>query len=261
MASPHCRIPAGSREALPDLDPEGWATRRRQAVRRAAVARGADPRAQHVAAVLLDIGGVVIPQLFETVTIPGFPRGPFNGDERYAAVQRGELSERAYWAKVAAERPGVDVGALWRECSYVREDVRAALAGLASRVRLVAFTNDMTHWFGKDWQDRFGEFRLFERLLEASQLGVLKPAPESFRLAARAIGEPPERCLFVDDLRANLEGAEAVGMATRFFDVRDPAGSLAALLGDVGLTDLPAVPGRRGRTVRTARTSTSRPGG
>jgi len=243
-------------EPVPELDPQGWATRRRQSVRRAAVARGADPAAAHISVVLLDIGGVVIPQLFETVSVPGFPRGPFNGDERYAAVQRGDLSEREYWAGVAAERPDLDVGALWRSCSYVREDVRSALAALAGRLRLVGFTNDMAHWFGEDWPRRFPEFRLFDRLLEASKLGPPKPAPEAFLLAAQAIGEPPERCLFVDDLQANLDGATSAGMRTRYFDVRDPSGSLAALLDDVGLAQLPVPPGPRGRTVRVARAPT-----
>jgi FMN phosphatase YigB (HAD superfamily) len=240
----------------PELDPQGWATRRRQGVRRAAVARRADPVAPRISVLLLDIGGVVIPQLFESVSVPGFPRGPFNGDERYAAVQRGDLSEREYWASVAAERPDLDFGALWRSSSYVREDVRVALAALAGRLRLVGFTNDMAYWFGEDWPRRFPEFRLFDRLLEASKLGPPKPAPEAFLLAAQAIGEPPERCLFVDDLRANLDGAASVGMRTRYFDVRDPSGSLAALLDDVGLAQLPVPPGPRGRTVRVARVPT-----
>lgn len=249
--------PSPEHDPLPAIDPHGWSTRRRQSVRRAAVARGADASAPRIAAVLLDIGGVVIPQLFESAAVPGLPSGPFNGDERYAAVQRGELSERAYWAEVSAARPDLDVGALWRACSYVREDVREALAALASRVRLVAFTNDMEHWFGEDWPERFPEFVLFDRLLEASKLGPPKPAPESFLLAARAIGEPPERCLFVDDLQANLDGATAVGMHTRYFDVRDPGGSLAALLADVGLAHLPAAPSARGRAVRSARAPAS----
>jgi len=240
------------RDPLPDFDPHGWATRRRQSVRRAALGRAADPRAPRIAAVLLDIGGVIVPQLFESVRRPGFPRGPFDGDERYRAVQRGELSERDYWAEVAAAQ-GLDVGALWREHTEVREDMQRALGALASRVRLVAFTNDMTHWFGERWPARYPVFALFDQLIEASRLGPLKPHPEAFVRAAAAIGEPVERCLFVDDLRANIEGAQAVGMATRYFDVRDPTGSLLALLDDLGLADLPPEPGAHGRAVRAAR--------
>lgn len=241
-----------SPDPLPDVDPHSWATRRRQSVRRAALGRGADPRAPRIAAVLLDIGGVIVPQLFESVRRPGFPRGPFDGEERYRAVQRGELSERDYWAEVAAAQE-VDVGALWREHTYVREDMQRALGALASRVRLVAFTNDMSHWFGESWPARYPVFALFDQLIEASRLGPPKPHPEAFLRAAAAIGEPVERCLFVDDLRANIEGARAVGMPTRYFDVRDPTGSLLALLDDLGLADLPPEPGPRGRAVRAAR--------
>ena len=39
-----------------------------------------------------------------------------------------------------------------------------------------------------------------------------KPQPEIYRLAAERLGVAPEECVFVDDLRENCEGAEAVGM-------------------------------------------------
>lgn len=237
---------------MSDLDPHGWATRRRQGVRRAALARGADPHARRIAAVFLDIGGVIIPQLFESVGRPGFPAGPFGDDARYGAVQRGELSERAYWAEVAAQHD-VDVAALWRERTHVRADMERALHALASRVRLVAFTNDMSHWFGERWSERYPVFALFDRLIEASRIGPPKPDREAFIRAAKAIGEPVERCLFVDDLRANIEGARAAGMPTRYFDVRDPAGSLLALLDELGLAELPPEPDARGRAVRVSR--------
>ena len=39
-----------------------------------------------------------------------------------------------------------------------------------------------------------------------------KPEPEIYLLAAEGLGVAPRACLFVDDLRENCEGAEAVGM-------------------------------------------------
>jgi putative hydrolase of the HAD superfamily len=39
-----------------------------------------------------------------------------------------------------------------------------------------------------------------------------KPQPEIYRLAADRLGVDPAECIFVDDLRENCEGAEAVGM-------------------------------------------------
>lgn len=240
------------RDPLHDVDPHHWATRRRQSVRRAALGRGGDPRAPRIAAVLLDIGGVIIPQLFESVRRPGFPRGPLANEERYRAVQRGELSERDYWEEVAAGY-GIDASTLWREHTVVREDMHRALAALASRVRLVAFTNDMTHFFGPGWAARYPVFALFDQLIEASSLGRLKPHREAFIRAAAAIGEPVERCLFVDDLPANIEGARAVGMWTRWFDVRDPTGSLLALLEDLRLADMLVAPQLAGPDARSAR--------
>ena len=46
----------------------------------------------------------------------------------------------------------------------------------------------------------------------SGDVGMHKPEPEIFLLGAERIGLPPEECVFVDDLRENCEGAEAVGM-------------------------------------------------
>ena len=225
-----CRLPAGERPPLPVVRPDAWDVRRRRALRRTAGVRVAEPgTGAAIAVLLLDVGGVVIPSLFESVAATGFPAGPLAGERDWTAVQEGRASEREYWAAVARERPDLDIDALWRACSYVRDELRAALDAIAARVRLVAFTNDMAHFFGEDWQGRFPELEAFDLVLEATQLGVAKPDPQAFRRAAAAVGERPERCLFVDALAANLRGAEAVGMRTLLFDVRDPGGSVAAL--------------------------------
>jgi HAD superfamily hydrolase (TIGR01509 family) len=249
-------VDAGSGPAEVPVDLDDWAVRRRRALWRAAGARAAGTRAwgsgpgRVPVAVLLDMGGVVIPTLFESVAVTGFPGGPFGGEAEYAAVERGEVAERDYWARLTERRPDLDVGALWRACSRVRVEVRAAMDALAGRVRLVAFTNDMAHWFGPGWPGRFPELAGFDQVVEAARLGVLKPDPEAFRLAAAEIGENPERCLFVDDLAVNLEGAAAVGMQTLLFEVRDPGGSIAALLARLGLDPGPPPGVRRVFSVR-----------
>jgi putative hydrolase of the HAD superfamily len=68
---------------------------------------------------------------------------------------------------------------------------------------------------------------LFDAVLISGELGMHKPEPEIYRLAAERIGVAPERCLFVDDLRENCEGAEAVGM--RAIRHRDPVETIAEL--------------------------------
>ena len=121
----------------------------------------------------------------------------------------------------------------------------------------MAFTNDMAHWFGPDWPARFPAVTRFDGVLEAAKLGVLKPDPEAFRAAADALGEDPRRCLFVDDLAANLDGARAVGMATTPFAVTDPAGSVARILDAVGLAAAPT--GRAGPRDHSRRTPSPEP--
>lgn len=230
VTEPPCAPP----QARPDperADPDGPTARRRRALRRT--------RHPAITTIVLDIGGVVIPTLFESVTAPGFPSGPLqrpgNPDPEYPLVEAGELPERDYWARWAQRRPDLDIGELWRGCSFVRAEVTRLIDRVGGRVRLAAFTNDMAHWFGPDWEHRFPILRSFDTILEAALLGVFKPDPAAFLAAATALGEDPARCLFVDDLAVNLTGAAEAGMRTELFDVRDPAGSMDRVAGCLGL--------------------------
>jgi epoxide hydrolase-like predicted phosphatase len=53
---------------------------------------------------------------------------------------------------------------------------------------------------------------LFDAVVISGDVGLHKPQPEIFLMGAERIGVAPEDCVFVDDLRENCEGAEAVGM-------------------------------------------------
>src|SRR4051794_38324983 len=53
---------------------------------------------------------------------------------------------------------------------------------------------------------------LFDAIVISAEVGLHKPQPEIFLMAAERVGSPPSKCVFVDDLRENCEGAEAVGM-------------------------------------------------
>lgn len=44
------------------------------------------------------------------------------------------------------------------------------------------------------------------------EAGLMKPDPAIYRKAAENVGVPPEKCLFIDDLAANIDGARAIGM-------------------------------------------------
>ena len=68
---------------------------------------------------------------------------------------------------------------------------------------------------------------LFDEVVISAEVGLHKPQPEIYRLAAECVGSEPAACVFVDDLRENCEGAEAAGMiAIRH---RDPGHTLVRL--------------------------------
>jgi epoxide hydrolase-like predicted phosphatase len=83
--------------------------------------------------------------------------------------------------------------------------------------------------------------QIFDQLVISGEVGMHKPEPEIYRLAAERIGVEPARCVFVDDLRENCEGAEAVGMtAVRHRSTEETLSRLEELLG----VDLDSAPER-----------------
>ena len=73
---------------------------------------------------------------------------------------------------------------------------------------------------------------LFDVVVISAEVGMHKPQPEIYLLAAERSGVDPKDCVFVDDLRENCAGAEAVGMtAVLHRNVEDTLAQLEELLG------------------------------
>jgi putative hydrolase of the HAD superfamily len=73
---------------------------------------------------------------------------------------------------------------------------------------------------------------LFDTAVISGEVHMHKPQPEIYRLAAERLNVPTEQCIFVDDLRENCEGAEAVGMtAVRHRDAPKTIARLTELTG------------------------------
>jgi putative hydrolase of the HAD superfamily len=53
---------------------------------------------------------------------------------------------------------------------------------------------------------------LFDEVLISGEIGLRKPEPEIYLLAAERVKAEPAECVFVDDFKVNAEGAVAVGM-------------------------------------------------
>jgi putative hydrolase of the HAD superfamily len=66
----------------------------------------------------------------------------------------------------------------------------------------------------------------------SGEVGLRKPEPAIYALAARSLGVEPSACVFVDDFYANLEPAQELGMATVLHtDAGQTTAALEELLG------------------------------
>jgi epoxide hydrolase-like predicted phosphatase len=75
---------------------------------------------------------------------------------------------------------------------------------------------------------------MFDEIVISGDVGLHKPQPEIYELAADRLGVAPEECVFVDDLRENVRGAEEVGMTAVLH--RETAATVARLEELFGLT-------------------------
>jgi putative hydrolase of the HAD superfamily len=75
---------------------------------------------------------------------------------------------------------------------------------------------------------------LCEAVVCSAEVGMTKPDPAIYRLAAARLALPAEACLFVDDSEENVEAARQVGMTAIHHRV-DRGNDLAAQLAAVGV--------------------------
>ena len=173
---------------------------------------------------VLDYGGVLTTNVFDSFrdfcvtegldpdAVKSLFRADPNARKLVRAVETGEIPEAEF-----SDRFGDLLGIADRDRLIDRlfagmgpdEAMLAAVKGArAQGVRTGLISNSM----GEGRYDRgaFGE--LFDGVVISGEVGLHKPQPEIYRLGCERIGLAPEECVFVDDLRENCEGAEAVGM-------------------------------------------------
>jgi len=150
-------------------------------------------------------------------------------------MQAGEITEREYWHERAAQAAPYtgdpDVRSLFTlafadplEC--IRPEAMALLEECQERgLRTGILTNDMRDFNEPGWSDRVEFVQRVDAVIDGSITGVLKPDPRAYQIAVETLGVAPQSTLFIDDQPFNIEGAQAIGLQTVWFDVTDPVGS------------------------------------
>ena len=145
------------------------------------------------------------------------------------AIAEGEF-ERRLAKRLELDEASDLIDSMFRgmkPCEPMVATVRAARAS-GVHTGLVSNSWSTSHY------DRTMLAELFDAAVISAEVGLHKPQPEIYLLASERLGVEPEGCVFVDDLRENCAGAEAVGMTPILH--RDPAQTVAQLQELLGFT-------------------------
>src|SRR6185369_9532786 len=90
----------------------------------------------------------------------------------------------------------------------------------ASGRRMGLLTNNVREWEPL-WRSMLPVDEIFEVVVDSAFVGCRKPEPEIYEITLESLGVEPERCLFVDDVEANCDGARALGLTAVHFLAND----------------------------------------
>jgi putative hydrolase of the HAD superfamily len=200
-------------------------------------------------AALFDIGGVIwespIERIADFERATGLAAGTVTGlnrinphDNAWARHERGELDADGFCAAFEDEARDqgftLDAAAL---LAIIDGPVRPVMLKAAAALRVHGFsTAALTNNFAPlersvPWVADLVSY--FDVIVESSIEGVRKPETAFYRIALDRLGVPPEACVFLDDIGANLKAARALGMTT--IKVADPLVALAELQSVTGV--------------------------
>lgn len=171
---------------------------------------------------LVDYGGVLTSSLWESFDefcrTEGLPAGTIREQFRdqpaalslLREMERGDVEEDEFERRFAA-RLGVAPENLIVRLFAGLEPNTAMVDAVRAAGKAGIRTGLISNSWGSGIYDR-APLDAFHEVVISGDEGLHKPEPEIYQLGAKRIGVDPARCVFVDDLRENVRGAEEVGM-------------------------------------------------
>ena len=205
---------------------------------------------QRIRAALFDFGGVFTDSPFAALHDLGAELGapaerlmelvfgPYHedSDHPWHRLERGEVSLLEAREGILAlgrdahlEADPFRLFALMSGRSGARDALVDRVRALRGRgIRTALVTNNVRE-FREHWMAMLPLPELFDAVVDSSEVGVRKPDPAIFRIALERVGGlAPEQAIFLDDYRANVAAAEALGIRGVLVE-EDPAEALATL--------------------------------
>ncbi|MBR1246984.1 HAD family phosphatase [Bradyrhizobium sp. AUGA SZCCT0169] len=160
----------------------------------------------------------------------------FSPNDAWHRHERGEISDAEFFAGL---RVSLGIGITDAEflegwnAIFAGEmpDISASLARAGQRLPLYAFSNTnnahVVH-FSQAYAGVLGHFR---EIYLSSTIGLRKPDAAAYDHVVKAIGVPASRIVFFDDSAANIDGAQARGLAAVHVTGPDDVAKALAALG------------------------------
>jgi putative hydrolase of the HAD superfamily len=194
---------------------------------------------------LVDYGGVLTTDVFASFRAfcaaeglePETVRDRFRADpaagDLLAGLETGALSEAEFEPRFAALLEVEPDGLIDRLFGGMAPD-EAMIAGVRAARAAGVRTGLLSNSWTTGHYDRALLDELFDATVISAEVGLRKPDPAIYRLAAERMGLQPAEIAFVDDLPGNLKPARAIGMTT-IVHRGDAAATLAELESALGV--------------------------
>jgi len=182
-------------------------------------------------AVILDVGGVLIRTHSwvgreKWATKLGMDARDFEdfvfGGESGRQAQLGQITSAEHWGRLA-DHFGLDGSGITelRRDFFSGDLLDETLVAYIKRLRRAGYRTGLLSNAGNEARQLLsGDYPIideFDGVVISAEVGVMKPAPEIYRLAAESVDADVKEALFVDDVMENVEGARAVGMQALHF--------------------------------------------
>lgn len=131
------------------------------------------------------------------------------------AFDTGKIGPDIFY-KEAVEKLEADIGQdsffrLYNDVFSLNRPVLDLLSRLKGRHKLILLSNTDVERFGFI-KKKFPDIFLFDAYVLSFEVGYMKPHPEIYKAALEIARLPAGDCVFVDDLKDNIEGAKKIGM-------------------------------------------------
>jgi epoxide hydrolase-like predicted phosphatase len=133
------------------------------------------------------------------------------------ALERGECTEAEFEQQLARHLVRLDGGPVVSDGLLAKMFGASAhdeeMHGLIRAARRAGLRTGLlsNSWGGTYPRHLFPE--LFDAVVISAEVGMRKPEPRIFLLAAEVLGLEPAECVFIDDVTGNVTAARAAGLA------------------------------------------------